>query len=123
MGTEKTAIKKKGKDDYKLIWQEALPGLLERNVSLQMRALDIIEEKIDGVSAAQAATIYGILHDKCQMIIGQQADKSATVNMYFGGDIPTADDTSKLMQRVLDRMHGKDSEKKVELEEVEVVDV
>lgn len=100
--------KRETKSAYKQIWRDAMPGLLEQNVRIQKRALDVIEAKIDQVSAAQAATIYGILHDKCQMIMGSSGDQNNTVNMYFGADISNSDDVSALMQRVVDRMQKKD---------------
>ena len=104
----KNEVVKKDKNAYKAIWHEALPGLLEKNISLQAKALAVIEEKIDQVSAAQAATIYGILHDKCQMIMGASGDQNNTVNMYFGGNIPSDDDVGALMERVVARMQKKD---------------
>lgn len=104
----KNEVVKKDKNAYKAIWHEALPGLLEKNISLQAKALAVIEEKIDQVSAAQAATIYGILHDKCQMIMGTSGDQNNTVNMYFGGNIPSDDDVGALMERVVARMQKKD---------------
>lgn len=112
------SLAKKDKDAYALIWKEALPGLVEQNVRIQKKALNVIEEKIGQVSAAQAATIYGILHDKCQMILGQNAEQNATVNMYFGGDIPSVAETASVMQRVVERMHkGNDAEFEVVEEE------
>ena len=105
------SLTKKDKEAYQVIWKEALPGLIEQNVRIQKKALNVIEEKIGQVSAAQAATIYGILHDKCQMILGQNSDQNATVNMYFGGDIPSVADTAGVMQRVVERMQrGNDAE-------------
>lgn len=105
------SLTKKDKEAYQVIWKEALPGLIEQNVRIQKKALNVIEEKIEQVSAAQAATIYGILHDKCQMILGQNADQNATVNMYFGGDIPSVADTAGVMRRVVERMQrGNDAE-------------
>ena len=115
-------IVKKDKDAYKLIWKEALPGLLEQNVRIQKKALEVIEQKIDQVSAAQAATIYGILHDKCQMIMGQNADQNATVNMYFGGDIPSIADTAGVMQRVVARMQKADDAEFEVVEEEKVAE-
>lgn len=100
---------KDAKSANAIIWKEAMPGLLEQNLRIQKKALDVIEEKIEGVSAAQAATIYGILHDKCQMMIGsRQGEQSTTMNMYFGGEVPKMEDIGDLMQRVVSRMHAKD---------------
>ena len=101
-------LAKKDREAYQVIWQDALPGLVEQNVRIQKKALDVIEEKIDQVSAAQAATIYGILHDKCQMILGANASQNSTVNMYFGGDVPSVAETAGVMQRVIARMQKTD---------------
>lgn len=117
-----SSIVKKDKDAYKLIWKEALPSLLEQNVRIQKKALNVIEEKIGQVSAAQAATIYGILHDKCQMIMGQNGDQNATVNMYFGGDIPSVAETASVMQRVVERMHKADDAEFEVIEEEKVAE-
>lgn len=116
------SLAKKDKDAYALIWKEALPGLVEQNVRIQKKALNVIEEKIGQVSAAQAATIYGILHDKCQMLLGANAEQNATVNMYFGGDIPSVEETASVMQRVVERMHKADDAEFEVVEEEKVAE-
>ena len=41
------SLTKKDKEAYQVIWKEALPGLIEQNVRIQKKALNVIEEKIE----------------------------------------------------------------------------
>jgi len=95
------------KEKALMTYDEQLPDLISTNVLLQKKALDVIEEKIDACSAAQAATIYGILHDKCQLLVGARNEQNNQINMFFG-DTMDMGDQSALMQRVIDRMSKKD---------------
>lgn len=114
--------KKDNRSAYLQIYEDALPDIMETNVKLQRKALEVIEKKIDDVSAAQAATIYGILHDKCHMIMSSRTEQNTQFNMYFG-DTVSSDEASGLMERVLNRMKSGDGETAdAEVEEVEVVD-
>ena len=87
------------------VYESMLPDLVSTNLRLQQKALEVIEEKIEGASAAQAATIYGILSDKTTNIMGKTAQSGNTVNMIFAGqDIPNPE---ALMEKVLARTKGK----------------
>lgn len=64
-------------------------------------ALQQVHKKLPEASAAQAATIYGILFDKQQIMAGNT--NQGTLNLSFDLSGMSADDTASLMQRVLDR--------------------
>lgn len=71
-------------------------------------ALAQVHKRIGDASAAQAATIYGILHDKCQDIIGNQANQT-TNNIYIDTSGMSDQDKLVLMQRALDRKREAES--------------
>lgn len=123
VGRPKGSITKKESKTAKYTreWEEALPDLVSQNVRLQKRALNVIELKIDECSAKEAATVYGILHDKCNTLIGPKETGGNTYNMYLGNmDIADADANgmASLMERVADRMR-KDEAIDVESEEID----
>ncbi len=65
-------------------------------------ALQQVHERIGDASAAQAATIYGILHDKCQDIVNGQSSQT-TNNIYIDTAGMSDQDKLTLMQRALAR--------------------
>lgn len=87
------------------IYESKLPDLISNNLRLQEKALQIIEEKLGGASAAQAATIYGILSDKTTAIIGRTAQSGNTFNMIFTGT--EGINAEELMEKVLSRAKEK----------------
>lgn len=93
-------------------WKKAMPAILSKNIALQQKALKVVDEKLDQCSAAQAATVYGILHDKCRLMVGQTDNSDKTFNMYFGGDVNMGD-TQGLLNRVLTRMKEDNTEMEV----------
>lgn len=109
----------KKKESIAAIWEDRIPDLLSQNVRIQKKALDTIEAKIGDANAYQAALVYGILHDKCQLIVGGKKDGEGGVNsfnMFFGADIPE-NKQMELMEKVLRRAKMPSEE----VEEVEVV--
>ena len=64
-------------------------------------ALQKVHEKLPEASAAQAATIYGILFDKQQMIAGNTGSTNFNLSMDLSGMDPEA--AASLMRRVLDQ--------------------
>ena len=64
-------------------------------------ALQQVHKKLPEASAAQAATIYGILFDKQQIMAGNAG--TTNLNLSFDMSGMSADDATSLMQRVLDR--------------------
>lgn len=99
-------------------YDEELPNLISTNVKLQKKALTVIEEKIDNCNAVQAATIYGILHDKCTALVGNRQEQNTQFNMFIGDGF-TSDAQNDLMEKVLKRMKSREEAE----EEIVVVDV
>lgn len=64
-------------------------------------ALQQVHKKLPDASAAQAATIYGILFDKQQLMSGNAGGQGNT--FHFNLSNLSADDAANLMERVLDR--------------------
>lgn len=81
--------------------QETQDQLMQAMGFVGQEALQQIHKKLPDASAAQAATIYGILFDKQQILSG--SNNQASVNLSFDLTGLSADDTASLMQRVLDR--------------------
>lgn len=71
------------------------------------RALQQVNDKISESSAAQAATIFGILYDKLEKMTsnGETAGSGLTVNLQMSDD-----DKLDLLQRVLDRQRRAEAE-------------
>lgn len=65
-------------------------------------ALQQIHRRLGDASAAQAATIFGILFDKQQVMLGNQAQQT-TNNIYIDTGGMSDEDKLMLMQRALDR--------------------
>ena len=103
-----------GKEIVK-IYDSMLPDLISKNLELQKRALRVIEEKIDSASAAQAATIYGILSDKTTNIMGKSAQTGNTINMFFT-DVDSVNG-NELMEKVL--LRAKEKKSAIEVKAVE----
>lgn len=81
--------------------QDTQDQLMEAMGFVGQEALQQIHKKLPDASAAQAATIYGILFDKQQILSG--SSNQAQLNFSFDLTGLSADDTASLMQRVLDR--------------------
>lgn len=81
--------------------QKTQDQLMEAMGFVGQEALQQVHKKLPEASAAQAATIYGILFDKQQILSG--STNQAQVNLSFDLTGLSADDTASLMQRVLDR--------------------
>ena len=64
-------------------------------------ALQQVHRKINDASAAQAATIYGILFDKQRIMMDNLSGSSAGNTFIING--MSGDDTMQLLQRVLER--------------------
>ena len=79
--------------------------LMESMGYIGEKALQQINEKLPDASAAQAATIYGILFDKQQMIVGNSGSSNFNFNLDLSGMDP--DQAVSLMQRVIDRKQEK----------------
>lgn len=79
--------------------------MIRRSVNIMSKALNVIEEKLDACSAPQAATVYGILHDKMAMLEGQGGDGSGTTNIFIN-QMPD-DEASRLMGKALERMRSR----------------
>lgn len=99
------------------VWEDSVEDILFQNVYLQKKALERVEETIESANALQAATIYGILHDKCQSIVAPKMGETGTFNMYIGNDIPD-DRIAGIMERVVERTKQTSQEEPVVLEVV-----
>lgn len=89
-------------DHYKKI-------LIDQSITLMGKALDQIDTKIADCNAVQAATVYGILHDKVAIMQGQVAGQGNTTNN-LNIMVGSPEEAARLMQRTIDRMHGKGAE-------------
>ena len=81
--------------------------LIDKSVTIMGKALEVVEAKINACSAPQAATVYGILHDKVQAMQGAlQQTGSVTNNIMING--VGEEEASRIMTKVLSRMRGRD---------------
>lgn len=87
-----------GNFDHRL--QQTQNRLMNTMAYVADEALTQIHKKIDSASAAQAATIYGILFDKQQIMAGNSGGPSSVT---FNLNGISQNDAADLMQRVLDR--------------------
>ena len=85
--------------------KETQDRLMESMGYVAEKALQQTYEKLPDASAAQAATIYGILFDKQQMIVGSAGSSNFNFNLDLSGMDP--DQAVSLMQRVIDRKQEK----------------
>ena len=117
----KKEIKESGSSPKEItkIYESQLPDLISNNLRLQKRALEVIEQKIDSASAAQAATIYGILSDKTSAIMGKTAQGGNTINMIFNGS-DAVTDPEELMEKVLARARSKEEAIEVKPKSVKI---
>lgn len=78
--------------------------LVSKSIVIMDKALDVMDRKIDGCTAIQAATVYGILHDKVQAIQGNGGPEpgSVTNNIMING--MNEEEASRIMEKVLARM-------------------
>ena len=90
--------------NFMQIYDKKLPQLLSVNLELQERALEVVRDKIDQANAVQAATIYGILHDKASAMTGNAGIGNQNINMYIGDNKMSSSDMVELIGRVADRM-------------------
>lgn len=93
--------------------------MVRRSADIMSKALQVIESKLDDCSAPQAATVYGILHDKMTTMEGQiTGTGSGTTNIIIN-QIPD-EEASRLMAKALDRldrMKGRSLQTSYEIEE------
>ena len=117
----KKEIKESGSSPKEItkIYESQLPDLISNNLRLQKRALEVIEQKIDSASAAQAATIYGILSDKTSAIMGKTAQGGNTINMIFNGS-DAVTDPEELMEKVLARARSRSAAIEVKPKSVKI---
>lgn len=82
--------------------------LISRSVTIMDKALNRIDETIDKCSAPQAATVYGILHDKVAMMEGTATPTGGnlTINNTYINQLPDAE-AERLMKKAIGRMQGK----------------
>lgn len=83
--------------------------LISTNIELQTMALDQVKKKIGEANALQAATIYGILHDKLSKSVGENVGTGNTMNIMLNG--MDSEQAAVIMERVVGRMNNSDSNK------------
>lgn len=89
---------------------EAYNALIDNSVFLMSEAQKVIYEKLPQSSAAQAATIYGILADKTRyMTEGSRAGASTSLHFDLAG--LSGDEQGKLLDRVLQRQQQRQEER------------
>ena len=82
-------------------------SLMDQTLILMDKSLKQIDAKIDKATAIQAATIFGILHDKLAVMQGQvEAAEGATINNTFILNMQGSPEAVRLMQRSLSRMRS-----------------
>lgn len=90
--------------------ESAYSKLIENSIFLMTEAQKVIHEKLPQSSAAQAATIYGILADKARyMTEGSRAGSSTSLHFDLAG--LTGDEQGKLLDRVLQRQQQRQEER------------
>lgn len=88
---------------------EAYNALIDNSVFLMSEAQKVIYEKLPQSSAAQAATIYGILADKARyMAEGSRAGASTSLHFDLAG--LSGDEQGKLLDRVFQRQQQRQEE-------------
>lgn len=89
-------------EDFSLRTEDARKRLLDSMSFVMTEALQQVHKGIDSASPAQAATIFGILFDKMQIMLGNYANATQN-NIYI--DMQGMDSTAKadLMRRALNR--------------------
>lgn len=91
-----------GIEDFSLRTEDARKRLLDSMSFVMTEALQQVHKGIDQASPAQAATIFGILFDKMQIMLGNYANATQN-NIYI--DMQGMDQNAKadLMRRALNR--------------------
>lgn len=99
-------VNEKIEKEYKL--------MLQNNLMLMNRAQQVIYEKLPQSSAAQAATIYGIVFDKCDKIINGRQEQHTT-NLHINVGNLSAEEQYAILDRALQRQEQR-------AEEIEAID-
>lgn len=89
-------------EDFSLRSEEARKRLIDSMSFVATEALQQVHRKLPDTSAAQAATIYGILYDKLQIALGN-FQQVTNQNILIDMSGMSEGDKTLLMQRVLDR--------------------
>lgn len=87
--------------DFQRQAETANTRMLEATVFVMSEALQQVHKRIGEASAAQAATIYGILFDKTQILLHGREQQNT--NVYVDTSGMSDDAKLELMQRALDR--------------------
>ena len=89
-------------EDFSLRFEEARKRLIDSMSFVATEALQQVHRKLPDTSAAQAATIYGILYDKLQIALGnfQQVTNN---NILIDMSGMSEGDKTQLLQRALAR--------------------
>ncbi len=88
--------------DFSMRTEAGQKRMLDAMQMVMSEALQQVHKKINDTSAAQAATIFGILFDKMQIMLGN-AQQITNNNILIDLSGMTADDKQRLMQRALAR--------------------
>ena len=94
-------------DDFSLRTTEGTKRMLDAMQMVMGEALQQVHKKIGDTSAAQAATIFGILFDKMQIMLGN-SQQITNNNILIDMSGMTADDKQRLMARALARQQDQD---------------
>lgn len=92
-------------DDYTVRTQEGQKRMLDAMQMVMTEALQQVHKRIKDTSAAQAATIFGILFDKMQTMLGN-AQQVTNNNILIDMSGMSQDDKQRLMQRALARQQS-----------------
>ena len=91
--------------DFSIRTAEGQKRLLDAMSFVMTEALQQVHSRIQDTSAAQAATIFGILFDKMQIMLGNHQQVTNN-NILIDMSGMSQDDKSWLMQRVLSRQEN-----------------
>ena len=81
---------------------EAVKNQIQNLQFVMNEALQQVHKRIGDASAAQAATIFGILFDKQQIMMGRY-DQKQTTNIFIDSSAMSDEEKLILMRRALDR--------------------
>lgn len=114
--------RKAGMVDYDIRIQETRNRMIRSMGYVLDKSLQVISDKLEDSSAAQAATIFGILYDKLDKAVNNDSTVSSgiTVNVNMSDN-----DKLDLLQRVLDRQKAaaEAEQKIIDIEESEIQEV
>lgn len=78
--------------------------IMSKTKNAMVLALDVVIDKIEDCNAYQAATVYGILHDKLSRMEGiETVQQGSTTNNILINNM-SQDDMAKLLGRVMSRL-------------------